>query len=467
MLPGDPPHAGTYDGRDTSKLQSRPGATKVLFMDIAPLTLAKDQLWRAWQVVSASFSAFEVNVTTDATVFEAAEPRNRGKACSRNEAGRSSCGLNAFGTTRCCNVFNKGNGYYQGTTTAHELGHLMGLRHDGTAGGSEYFRGLPAFKWCPIMGANTPKTTWAQDALFQWSKGEYQGASNKEDDLAIISKNLPFRKDDIPDTKPLIFRNGTEVSADDNRGLIETNTDSDTFTFTSAGGRAMLTVDRIEYVGGAYLDVEAQIQNGSGMMVARSNAMVSRKATFDVALPAGAYRLIIKGGAEGTPLNGFSNYSSLGYYGVSGTINAAAGGGPGTPGMDAGADGPAGGGAMDAGGSRDAGASDGGGMADAGATEGGTGGMGASAGGAGGGSGGGNGGSGGSGGGSGGTRAGTGGATGTGGRTMPGEPSRGPVYGGCAISPSARAPSPAGTATFMLVTLLVAARRRRRKPTSR
>ena len=97
----------------------------------------------------------------------------------------------------------------------------MGLRHDGTAGGSEYFRGLPAFKWCPIMGANTPKTTWAQDALFQWSKGEYEGASNKEDDLAIISKNLPFRKDDIPDTKPLIFRNGAEVSPDDNRGLIE------------------------------------------------------------------------------------------------------------------------------------------------------------------------------------------------------------------------------------------------------
>ena len=28
------------------------------------------------------------------------------------------------------------------------------------------------------------------------------------------------------------------------------------------------------------------------MMVARSNAMVSRKATFDVPLPAGAYRLI-------------------------------------------------------------------------------------------------------------------------------------------------------------------------------
>ena len=458
MLPGDPPHAGTYDGRDTSKLQSRPGAIKVLFMDVAPLTLAKDQLWRAWQVVAASFSAFEVNVTTDATVFDAAEPRNRGKACSRNEAGRSSCGLNAFGTTRCCNVFNKGNGYYQGTTTAHELGHLMGLRHDGTAGGSEYFRGLPAFKWCPIMGANTPKTTWAQDALFQWSKGEYQGASNKEDDLAIISKNLPFRKDDIPDTKPLIFRNG-------DRGL---------------PGRQP-GVDRDEY-GQRYVHVhERRRTRGTdrGPHRVRGRSVPGRRSGNSErqrddggseqcdGLPQGDVGCGAAGGS--VPVDhqrrGRGDAAErvlqllvarvLRHFGHDNAAAGGGGGGPGTPGMDAGADGPVGGGAMDASGSRDAGASDGGGMADAAATEGGTGGWApapgapgveAEA----------NGGSGGSGGGSGGSRASTGGTTGTGGRAMPGEPSRGPVYGGCAISTSASAPSPAGTATFMLMTLLVA-----------
>ena len=462
MLPVGPPHVGAYNGGDTSKLQSNPGATKVLFMDIAALTLAKDQLWRAWQIVSASFSAFEVNVTTDATVFEAADPRNRGKACTRNEAGRSSCALNAFGTTRCCNIFNKGNGYYQGATTTHELGHLMGLRHDGTTGGGEYFRGLPAFRWCPIMGASTPKTSWAQDALFQWSKGEYEGANNKEDDLAIISKNLPFKKDDVPDTRPLVIRNGAQISADDNRGLIETNTDSDTFTFTSAGGRATLTVDRIEYVGGAFLDIEAQIQNASGMMLARNNGMISRKATLDVMLPAGSYRLIIKGGAEGTPQNGFSSYSSLGYYGISGSINAAAGGG--MPGTDAGADGAAGGG-MDAGGSGDAGAKDtgAGGMPDAAGTsidgpagnDAGTGGTGGSSGGAGG--------AGGRAGNSGGRTGGTGGTMTTGGGARPGETSRGPVYGGCAVSPVGGASSSAGTAVLMLAALVVVVRRRRRR----
>ena len=124
---GDPPHVGEYDGSDTNKLQSRPGATKVLFMDVAALTLAKAELWRAWQIVSGAYSAFEVNVTTDAAVYEAAEARNRGKACISNEDGRSTCAVNAFGTSRCCDVYNKGSGAYQGLTTSHELGHLMGL----------------------------------------------------------------------------------------------------------------------------------------------------------------------------------------------------------------------------------------------------------------------------------------------------------------------------------------------------
>jgi vibriolysin len=50
---------------------------------------------------------------------------------------------------------------------------------------------------------------------------------------------------------------------------------------------------------------------------------VHRSAEFvKLALPAGAYTLVIKGGAEGTPSNGFSNYSSLGWYALKGTLSA-------------------------------------------------------------------------------------------------------------------------------------------------
>ena len=71
-LEGGPAHVGPYDGTsDTNKLQSKPGAPKVLFMDVAPLPLAKAQLWRGWQIVAAAFSAFDVNVTTDVAVYNA------------------------------------------------------------------------------------------------------------------------------------------------------------------------------------------------------------------------------------------------------------------------------------------------------------------------------------------------------------------------------------------------------------
>jgi len=310
----EPPHVGPYANQDTAKLQSKPGATKVLFMDMGVLTLEKGELWKAWQTVAGSYSAFDVNVTTDKAVYDAAGVKNSGKSCYNNSTGRSSCSLNAFGTTKCCNIYNKGNGYYEGTTSAHEFGHLMGLSHDGGQPGGEYFSGFPAIRWCPIMGSNIPKMDWGDQALFQWSKGEYTSATQTQDDLTIITKNLPYRADDIATSKTLAIQGGM-VSSDINRGQIATNTDTDTFTFRIATtpGHATLNIDRIEFVGGAYLDVDAQLLDGAGAKVAVSNEKVARNARFDVDLMPGDYRIVVAGGAELTPQTGFSNYSSLGF----------------------------------------------------------------------------------------------------------------------------------------------------------
>src|SRR5262245_59227616 len=102
------------------------------------------------------------------------------------------------------------------------------------------------------------------EALNQWSKGEYSGANNKEDDLAIITRKLPYRADDIPDSKSLQF-SGTTVSSDVNRGQIASNTDTDTFTFkVTSAGHATLNITRIEYYGGSMLDVDATLQDSTG-----------------------------------------------------------------------------------------------------------------------------------------------------------------------------------------------------------
>ena len=72
------------------------------------------------------------------------------------------------------------------------------------------------------------------------------------------------------------------------------------------------------------LDIDAKITNSSGTTVAQSNLPVDRSASFDVDLPAGTYKLEIKGGAEGTPQKGFSTYSSMGFYAMEGTITGTA-----------------------------------------------------------------------------------------------------------------------------------------------
>ena len=47
----------------------------------------------------------------------------------------------------------------------------------------------------------------------------------------------------------------------------------------------------------------------------------ARYAEFDIPLSAGEYTLVIKGGSEGTPQNGFSAYSSTGFYAIDGEIS--------------------------------------------------------------------------------------------------------------------------------------------------
>ena len=172
------------------------------------------------------------------------------------------------------------------------------------------------------MGNYWYGASWANQ-LFTWSKGEYTSATNFEDDLKImtVEESVPYMADDNPSSKPIVFGAGGAIDAAANFGQIERTGDTDTFTFTLAStGTLNLRIDPLEYL--RMLDVDATIFNSSNVAVAHSNLDVHRSAEFaNLSLPAGSYRLVIKGGAEGTPANGFSNYSSLGYYGMKGTLS--------------------------------------------------------------------------------------------------------------------------------------------------
>ncbi|MBV1775895.1 pre-peptidase C-terminal domain-containing protein [Burkholderiaceae bacterium DAT-1] len=331
------PHIGPYNNEDVTKLESKPGSPYVFYLNTAAVMsgntpingVTKEQMYRAWQATADQYSMLNLNVTTNKAVYDAAKAANvtrTGVINFVNQDGRSNAPLHAFGTTSAGTLYRNpatgfDYGYGIGMTCAHEVGHEMGMSHDGGGTGGEYYEGIAAYQWGPIMGNYWMGASWTNQ-LFTWSRGEYSTASNQEDDLRIMSvdEGVPYMADDNPTDKPLVVGSDGSIDPTRNFGQIERNTDTDTFTFTvQTGGRLNLRVDPIEYL--RMLDVDASILDASGAVVARSNLAVNRSAEFvNLNLAAGNYRLVIKGGAEGTPQNGFSNYSSLGWYAMKGTL---------------------------------------------------------------------------------------------------------------------------------------------------
>lgn len=333
---------GAYNNEDVTKLQSKPGSPYVFYLNHTAVMngttpkngRSKEEMYRVWQCTADQYSMFNLNVTTDVAVYNAAKAADvlkTGNIKFVDEDGRSNACVACFGTTAAGTLYrnpsNNDYGYGIGMTCAHEMGHQMGMSHDGGSAQSdpEYFFGLPAVQWCPIMGNYWYGASW-NNQLFTWSKGEYNTATQKQDDLQIMNVNekVPYMTDDIPSSKAMKIGSAGVISSSDNWGQIEKNTDTDAFTFevAEAGGKINLKIDPIEYL--RQLDVAAKIVDANGTSIASSNLSVNRSAEFkDLTLKGGKYSLIIQGGAELTPQTGFSTYSSLGYYAMEGTLTGA------------------------------------------------------------------------------------------------------------------------------------------------
>jgi PKD repeat protein len=240
---------------------------------------------------------------------------------------------------------------------AHEVGHTLGLQHWGetsTGGGSggSYTVGhavagghTGVTSVCPIMG-NSGLLGWPNACnLNHWSKGDYPFSNIVQDDIAMITTYAPKlvgANDDHGDT--LLTASvvaGTSITAG---GIIADSTDVDLFKITPGAGVLTLTATpHLKYRNyNGNLKIGLSLYNSSGVAVAGSYSLTGMGSTLSYLVPTGGtYYIKVNGlgfdptkGVNQIPTNagitgtvvgtsaGFTNYGSLGRYGLTGSWQA-------------------------------------------------------------------------------------------------------------------------------------------------
>lgn len=236
---------------------------------------------------------------------------------------------------------NLGGGFehYVAEAASHELGHNLGLGHDGTSTTGYYTgHGSGTVSWAPIMGVGYYQN------VTQWSKGDYADANNTQDDLNIIDGKLGYDSDDHGDTRATASSltadaNGTVLSSNPaldphnelpgNKGIIGTGGDVDMFSFEAGAGSVNLTIRpawdafyRATNYRGANLDIDVELQDSSGTILAFNDPTAETSASVNVNVTAGTYYLRVTGVGNSTVP--YPDYGSLGQYFVDGFVPPAA-----------------------------------------------------------------------------------------------------------------------------------------------
>ncbi len=347
-----------YDLNDTFFLETNPGASKTIYLDFdghhsfdnqwghdlvfdsfnrsgGVDTFTNSELREIqlqFQNVAEDFMPFDVNVTTrdpgrDALVRSNADDTTYGirMVNTQNISGSGAGGggtayVNSFNWVddrdNVAFAFNKGENI-GGMTNSHEIGHTLGLSHDGL--GSQTYHpgtgGSAETSWGPIMGAPFSAN------LTQWSNGDYTDSTTTQDDLAIITKTangINYKVDTVGET----ISSSALLSLDSNGSvfnwnIIEQNTDVDMFSFFTGEGQVSLFVNPFQ--GRANLDILANLYDASGSLLMSSNPLDELGAAFDLVLDSGQYFISI----EGTGRAGrYSDYGSLGLYTIEGFVVA-------------------------------------------------------------------------------------------------------------------------------------------------
>jgi hypothetical protein len=327
----------------TFALHSRSNSTRIIYLnfkgegsrpafdlDKVPGTFSaveRAMIQKIWLRVAEDYAAFDVDITTEAPASNVGKTGVTILITSQTIDAGGYAYLNAFGAFKAnpapafCFQNNLANAEKPiAECLSHEVGHTLGLHHQSTSQQAYYVgSGDGDTGWAPIMGVSYYKN------LTQWAKGEYAGATNREDAYAVMMKQgLPPRADDHGNTvatASVMTRAEANGLANLSRnGVIETPMDVDVFSFVAGAGALTLTASPSNWSGN--LDLTLELRDASGKTVASANTVDKLNASISAKLAtAGTYFLFVKGAGKGNPLQagGYSNYGSIGQYSIAGT----------------------------------------------------------------------------------------------------------------------------------------------------
>ncbi len=375
----DDGHFGTESGaatEDAFLLHSRPGAANTVFLDFDGHTFA-NTAWSAdaieakafdldgdpwtfspaehsaiaeiWHRMAEDFSGFDIDVTTEepddfgpttGRVLITSKTAQDGNSMPHGNAGGVAY-VGVWGRYNYASYYSPALVYYdnlaKSTTymaeaSAHEFGHNLGLSHDGASGVSYYSgHGSGSTSWAPIMGNSYSRN------VTQWSKGEYAGANNTQDDIAIITSKLSLAQDDhsngFNNATPLLVESDGQILVSNpetdssntftgNKGIIESDSDQDYFYFDADAGQVDLTINPAwdafyrDSRRGANLDTKAILMDADGRIITESDPTSDTYAEISANVSPGRYYLAVTGVGN----SNYSGYASTGQYFISGSV---------------------------------------------------------------------------------------------------------------------------------------------------
>ena len=209
---------------------------------------------------------------------------------------------------------------------SHEVGHNLGLAHDGTTTDVEYYGGHAM--WTPIMGAGRGRgvSTWSYGGYpFAMTRWEQRGG---DDDFLQISNYLQLNEDDYGDTEQTAYPLTQQEISSTLFGQITSREDVDYFQFevtNELAGRYNIELYPIAY--GPNLDPELKLFTSAGVELSSSNPGVfipqpmtyitsGMDASISIDLDPGLYFLKVDGVGQGSlaDATGYDDYASVGNY---------------------------------------------------------------------------------------------------------------------------------------------------------